>query len=131
MTPAPSTITFIGNALRRVVERQTQATCPRRRSLCLLGLRDSVTPLRPDVAPSADPPPQGWSLSRRLTTLLQYRYLSVYGRFRLRWCVTHALLQQDQFYGRCLARQSEKARSQLVRGILTTKRLPASALFTS
>src|SRR3954470_12903479 len=91
MTPAPSTITFIGNALRRVVERQTQATCPGRRSLCLLGLRDSVTPWRPYVAPSADPPPQGWSLSRRLTTLLQYRDLSVYGRFRLRWCVNRTL----------------------------------------
>src|SRR3954449_12305218 len=97
MTPAPSTITFIGNALRRVVERQTQATCPGRRSLCLLGLRDSVTPLRPYVAPSADLPPQGWSLSRRLTTLLQYRYLSVYGRFRLRWDRGSALLRLLDF----------------------------------
>src|SRR3954469_6805896 len=85
MTPAPSTITFIGNALRREVERRPGPTGLARRSLCLLGLRDSVTPLRPYVAPSADPPPQGWSLSRRLTTLLQYQNLSVYGRLRLRW----------------------------------------------
>src|SRR3954467_1507625 len=85
MTPAPSTITFMAMPSdgRLNGGRDDKSLSPLPLSM---GLRDSVMPLRPYVAPSADPPPQGWSLSRRLTTLLQYRNLSVYGRFRLRWC---------------------------------------------